>query len=366
MKPISVLVADDSAFMRKVVSEMIASEPSFTVAGVARDGADAIAKARALAPDVVTLDVEMPVMNGLEALPVLAGELGIPVVMLSSLTQVGADTTLKALQLGAVDFVPKPSGAISLDIALVQEELVRKIREAAQIQSSKVRGLARAVRTPQIPAGGAMAKHRAASTGVGAASGVGATETLSKKIVVIGTSTGGPRALTQVIPWLPPNLPAGVLIVQHMPAGFTKSLADRLNDMSKIHVAEVAGGERIVDGRAILAQGGKHMVVLPDGTVGLNTDPPMHGVRPAVDVTMSSALSLFGCKMVGVIMTGMGSDGADSMFKLKAAGGRTVAEHESTCVVYGMPRAVVERGVADKIVPLTRIADEIVDAVLAL
>lgn len=359
MKPISVLVADDSAFMRKVVSDMIASEPGLAVAGVARDGADAIAKARTLAPDVVTLDVEMPVMNGLEALPVLAGELGIPVVMLSSLTQVGADTTFKALQLGAVDFVPKPSGAISLDIAKVQEELVRKIREAAQIHPSKVRGLARAVRMPQLPAGGALAMRRATLAGV-------AAENLSKKIVVIGTSTGGPRALTQVIPWLPPNLPAGVLIVQHMPAGFTRSLADRLNDMSKIHVAEAAGGEPIVDGRAVLAQGGKHMVVLPDGTVGLNTDPPMHGVRPAVDVTMSSALSLFGRKMVGVIMTGMGSDGADSMVRLKAAGGRTVAEHESTCVVYGMPRAVVERGVADKVVPLTRIADEIVDAVLAL
>ena len=172
--------------------------------------------------------------------------------------------------------------------------------------------------------------------------------------------------MTQVIPWLPPNLPAGVLIVQHMPAGFTRSLAERLNDMSRIKVAEAQGGETIAEGEALIAAGGRHMRVTADGALTLDDSPPMHGVRPAVDVTMNSAIDVFGRKMVGVIMTGMGSDGADSMARVKRAGGKTIAEHESTCVVYGMPRSVVERGVADKVVPLPGIADEIVNAVLSM
>jgi len=355
MMPISVLVVDDSAFMRKVVSEMIASDPELSVAGTARDGKDAIEKARSVRPDVITLDVEMPVMDGLEALPVLAGELGIPVVMLSSLTQEGAEVTLRALGLGAIDFVPKPSGAISLDIDVVREDLLAKVKAAAKVSSARVRGLAR---YPRVPLTGLGREVKEAKSGARAAR--------ARNVVVIGTSTGGPRALTQVVPWLPPNLPAGVLIVQHMPAGFTKSLADRLNQTSKIRVLEAQGGEAITEGVALIAQGGLHMVVEPDGTVRLDSSPPMHGVRPAVDLTMNSAVDLFGKKTVGVIMTGMGSDGADAMARVKRMGGKTVCEHESTCVVYGMPRAVVERGDADRVVPLPKIADEIVDAVLSL
>ncbi len=371
MAQISVLVADDSAFMRKVVSDLIEVDPEIIVVGTARNGSDCIQKARSLRPDVITLDVEMPVMDGLAALPTLATELGIPVVMLSSLTQAGADVTIRALSLGAVDFVPKPSGAISLDIAAVRDDLVRKIKAAAAISAGRVRALARDLRTPTSATSpsSTSARTQALSPMPPAPTMLARPSTAraaARKVVVIGTSTGGPRALTQVIPWLPPNLPAGVLIVQHMPAGFTRSLAERLNDMSRIKVAEAQGGETVAEGEALIAAGGRHMLVTADGALALDDSPPMHGVRPAVDVTMNSAIDVFGRKMVGVIMTGMGSDGADSMARVKRAGGKTIAEHESTCVVYGMPRSVVERGVADKVVPLPGIADEIVNAVLSM
>jgi len=275
MAQISVLVADDSAFMRKVVSDLIEADAEIMVVGTARNGSDCIQKARSLRPDVITLDVEMPVMDGLAALPTLATELGIPVVMLSSLTQAGTDVTIRALSLGAVDFVPKPSGAISLDIASVRDDLVRKIRAAAAISAGRVRALARDLRTMSTaPTRPSVARAAA------------------RNVVVIGTSTGGPRALTQVIPWLPPNLPAGVLIVQHMPAGFTRSLAERLNDMSRIKVAEAQGGETIAEGEALIAAGGRHMLVTADGALALDDSPPMHGVRPAVDVTMNSAIDV--------------------------------------------------------------------------
>ncbi|HBK61338.1 MAG TPA: chemotaxis response regulator protein-glutamate methylesterase, partial [Firmicutes bacterium] len=252
-------------------------------------------------------------------------------------------------------------GAISLDIAVVRDELITKIKAAAAIAAGRVRTLASDLRTaPRTTCIGAQA---GAGAGAGARARVGAK---ARKVVVIGTSTGGPRALTQVVPWLPPNLPAGVLIVQHMPAGFTRSLAERLNDTSKIRVAEAQGGEVISEGEALIAAGGRHMVVGSDGTLTLDDSPPLHGVKPAVDITMNSAVDLFGRKMVGVIMTGMGSDGADAMVRVKRAGGKTIAEHESTCVVYGMPKSVVDKGAADRVVPLPRIADEIVNAVLAL
>lgn len=363
MAQVSVLVADDSAFMRKVISDLIASDPGITVTGTARDGSDCIQKARSIRPDVITLDVEMPVMDGLTALPVLTSELGIPVVMLSSLTQAGAEVTLRALSLGAVDFIPKPSGAISLDIAVVRDELITKIKAAAAITAGRVRTLASDLRTAPRTTGIGAQAGAGAGAGAGARARAGAK---ARKVVVIGTSTGGPRALTQVVPWLPPNLPAGVLIVQHMPAGFTRSLAERLNDTSKIRVAEAQGGEVISEGEALIAAGGRHMVVGSDGTLTLDDSPPLHGVKPAVDITMNSAVDLFGRKMVGVIMTGMGSDGADAMVRVKRAGGKTIAEHESTCVVYGMPKSVVDKGAADRVVPLPRIADEIVNAVLAL
>ncbi len=375
MAQISVLVADDSAFMRKVVSDLIEADPEIIVVGAARNGSDCIQKAMSLRPDVITLDVEMPVMDGLAALPTLVTELGIPVVMLSSLTQAGADVTIRALSLGAVDFVPKPSGAISLDIGVVRDDLVRKIKAAAAISAGRVRALARDLRTPAPAPASAPIRTQTLST----TSTTPTTPTMptmptrpstaraaARKVVVIGTSTGGPRALTHVIPWLPPNLPAGVLIVQHMPAGFTRSLAERLNDMSRITVAEAQGGETVAEGEALIAAGGRHMLVTADGALALDDSPPMHGVRPAVDMTMNSAVDVFGRRMVGVIMTGMGSDGADAMARVKLAGGKTIAEHESTCVVYGMPRSVVERGVADKVVPLPAIADEIVNAVLSV
>ncbi|MCR4427280.1 MAG: chemotaxis response regulator protein-glutamate methylesterase [Firmicutes bacterium] len=363
MPRISVLVVDDSAFMRKVISEILSSDPAIEIMGTARDGRDAIAKAQHNRPDVVTLDVEMPVMDGIAALPILCGELGIPVVMLSSQTQAGADVTIRALSLGAVDFVRKPSGSISLDIAKVHDELIAKVKMASRVARGRIMEMAAG--WPRGPKPGLLSMRQAQPSGR-AGTALGAPPERAGCVVVIGTSTGGPRALAEVIPALPPNLPAGVLVVQHMPAGFTRSLAERLNETSRLCVAEARGGERVTAGSAYLAPGGRHLLVNGDATLALDEGPAVHGVRPAVDVTMRAAASVFGRNTVGVIMTGMGSDGAEAMEYIKQMGGTTICEHESSCVVYGMPRSVAEKGAADRVVPLGQIADEIVDAVLTL
>jgi len=343
-KKIDVLVVDDSAYMRKVVTNMLQSDEEIFVVDTARDGLDALEKIRKWQPQVVTLDVEMPRMDGLTALQKIMQECPTAVVMLSSLTQEGSETTIKALTLGAVDFVPKPSGAISLDIAKVKEDLIAKIKVCARATLKNVRSVTppaveKLIRPPvSAPAGG-----------------------VPDKLVVIGSSTGGPNALQQVVPRLPQNLPAGVLIVQHMPAGFTNSLAARLNDISPLPVKEAAEGDVVRAGQVYIAPGGYHMVIDGKLNIRLNTNPPVHSVRPAVDVTMESVVGSFRGALVGVILTGMGYDGAKGMAALKTAGGRTIAQNEATCVVYGMPRVVVEMGKADKILPITEIAQGIVD-----
>lgn len=342
-RKIDVLVVDDSAYMRKVITNMLQSDEEIFVVDTARDGLDALEKVKQWKPHVVTLDVEMPRMDGLTALQKIMQECPAAVVMLSSLTQEGSETTIKALTLGAVDFVPKPSGAISLDIAKVKEDLIAKIKVAARAKLKNVQNVAhvaieRIIRpTVGIPVGG-----------------------VPDKLVVIGSSTGGPNALQQVVPRLPGNLPAGVLIVQHMPAGFTNSLANRLNDISSLPVKEAAEGDLMRTSQVYIAPGGYHMVLDNKLTVRLNEDPPMHSVRPAVDITMESVVRNFKGSLVGVILTGMGYDGAKGMAAIKTVGGKTIAQNEATCVVYGMPRVVVEMGKADKVLPITEIAEEIV------
>lgn len=346
-KKINVLVVDDSAYMRKVISNLLQSEDNITVVDTARDGLDALDKIKQWKPDVVTLDVEMPKLNGLSALERIMKECPTAVIMLSSLTQEGSDTTIKALTAGAVDFVPKPSGAISFDLHKVKEELVTKIKVAARASLRNLRTSGSSLYSAVTPAAPVVK------------SGAG-LRIAPKQLIVIGSSTGGPNALQQLIPRLPANLPAAVLVVQHMPPGFTASLANRLNDSSPLEVCEASEGDILQTGKVFIAPGGQHLVLLSKTIIGLNQNPPVHSVRPAVDVTMESAVDYYGSRMIGVILTGMGYDGSKGMAAVKKAGGRTVVQDEATCVVYGMPRVVVEMGKADKVLPIQKIADELV------
>jgi len=287
--------------------------------------------------------VEMPRLDGLSALQRIMKECPTPVIMLSSLTQDGSETTVKALTLGAIDFVGKPSGTISLDIHKVQEELVAKVRVAS-------RAVVTNFRSSILPV-----LQKPVSFSPVLSSGL-----TPNRLVVIGSSTGGPNALQQVVPRLPGNLSAAVLIVQHMPPGFTKSLANRLNDTSQLEVCEAQEGDELLSGKAYVAPGGYHMILRSKTLLGLNQNHPVHSVRPAVDVTLESAVDFYGSRIVAVILTGMGFDGSRGAASVKQAGGKTIAQNEATCVVYGMPRVVVEMGKADRILPIHNIADEIV------
>jgi len=343
---VRVLVVDDSAFMRRVIADAIASQPDMEVAGVAHNGLDALLKVEQLQPDVVTLDVEMPDMDGLTALRHLMARYPRPVVMLSSQTQHGAITTLRALSIGAVDFVAKPSGAISLDFSRVREELLQKIRAAAlarvRAQVASTRRTPEATRVPRAKYPGAF-----------------------EHLVVIGCSTGGPRALAALVPELPAEAPTAYLIVQHMPAGFTRSLAERLDASGPIAVREAVAGDRLEGGTALVAPGDYHLRLSPSGAVELDQAARVHGVRPSVDVALESVSERFGSKTVAVILTGMGQDGAAGAAVVRQAGGYVLAEDESTCVVWGMPRAVVERGLAHRVAPLDGIAEAIASIVSA-
>ncbi|MDD3267764.1 MAG: chemotaxis response regulator protein-glutamate methylesterase [Syntrophomonadaceae bacterium] len=352
MTKIKVLIVDDSAFMRKVISDIINSDAGMEVIGKAKNGSEAVLKVKELQPDVITMDVEMPEMDGLSALGKIMATNPVPIIMLSSLTKSGAEQTFKALQLGAVDFIPKPSGQISLDIVTIKEEIVKKIKIAAGTKKK----LQNFNSMPEF-----VAKKVAAP--------VRKTIDLNKelnKLVLIGTSTGGPKALHQVIPRFPASIEAGILVVQHMPPGFTKSLADRLDSLSEIRVKEAEQGEKVLPGCAYIAPGDFHLTVArpkKDAArelfINLDKSLPRGGLRPAVDVMLESVADQFWSHMVCVIMTGMGHDGAAALGLIKAKNGRIIAEHQSSCIVYGMPKAAVETGMVDKVVPLSDISEEV-------
>jgi two-component system, chemotaxis family, protein-glutamate methylesterase/glutaminase len=342
MAAIRVLVVDDSAFMRKMVSDILGQRPEFAVVGTARNGQDGLEQMRALRPDVITLDVEMPILDGLATLAAIMKEQPTPVVMLSSLTAAGADTTMRALYLGAVDFVHKPSGAVSLDIGKVGDEIASKVAQAAK---ANLCGLGASGSVSKMLPQRTEAPRATLPPSVAPASSY-------RAVVAIGTSTGGPRALQEVIPRIPGDIPAALVIVQHMPPKFTKSLADRLDSMSQISVSEAEEGDTLRPGHAFLAPGGFHMRVTKGNRIALSQEPPLWGVRPAADLMLESVALEYGPRVVGVIMTGMGHDGAAAMKLVKQRGGATIAESEETCVIYGMPRAVVEAGAADYVLPL--------------
>ncbi|MEM0492972.1 MAG: chemotaxis-specific protein-glutamate methyltransferase CheB [Candidatus Thermoplasmatota archaeon] len=472
---IKALIVDDSALMRKLIRDILTSDPTIEVVDIAHDGREAIEKTLKFKPDVITMDVEMPNMNGIEAVKHIMSSNPTPIVMLSALTSKDADVTIEALNSGAVDFICKPSGSISTDLAKIGEEIKAKVKSAAQAKVHRIDQITRPIPGSKIrvllvddsslirkmikefinretdmivaeeASNGKEAIERVENNppdviimdiempmvdGVTAtfevlkrhdipiiifsgragtdieniklALEVGATDfipkpapntpmytvapLLTKKIrdayhekrqnltkkktktdtgcvLCIGASTGGPQTLAQLIPQLPSDIPSPVLIVQHMPPVFTRSLAERLNSISQIPVKEAKEGDELKPGEALLAPGDYHMVISEKRTNGnikhvikLNQEERIHGVRPAVDVTFSSAASTFGSHTVGVLLTGMGQDGATAMGLIKAKGGYTIAQDEKTSIIFGMPAAAIKLGVVDEVLPLDMIA----------
>ena len=357
MKPISVLICDDSALMRRSLKRMVESDSRLKVIGTARDGVDAVNKARELHPDVVTMDVNMPAMDGISALQIIIHEEIAPVLMVSSLTQDGTEVTFESLALGAFDYVPKPGGTVSPDIGKVKEEMIAKIIAAGRP------GVMRKICRRKADLSKSSDKSRKKA---GSGRKADRTDAQTFKAVALGISTGGPRTLFDVLPELPADLDAAVFVVQHMPQKFTGPFVRRLNDYCKMDCKEAEPGMAVEPGTIYLARGGNHMTLYrkPDGKMVLRTPKKPDTIFiPSVNVMMQSVLHMFGADTVGVLMTGMGDDGADSMVDIRKSGGVTIAESEETAVVFGMPRVAIERGGAEIIAPSWQIAEKIVRAV---
>jgi two-component system chemotaxis response regulator CheB len=361
-KKIRVLIVDDSAFVRKALDRMFSGTPDMTVVGLARDGAEGLEMARELQPDVVTLDMKMPRLGGLETIERLMATQPVRILMLSSLTQEGAEITLRGLELGALDFVDKTSVQGPMNLLSLADEVLTKVRAIARAPRPRL--------GPPVTAAAPAASGAQAWAEPLRPPSVKVEDHLPRttacEAVLIGASTGGPAALQEVVPRLPAGLAASVFIVQHIPKGFTKSLAERLAARSALPVREAQDGELVRPGVVLVAPAGIHMKLRRRGTVvrvELDEEPRLALHRPSVDVLMQSASQVYGPRALGIVLTGMGSDGAAGLGAIQMAGGRTFAESEETCVIYGMPKAAVEAGVVDQSVPLGRMAAEIVAAV---
>ena len=337
--PIRVLVVDDSALMRKLIPRMLERDRSIQVVDTAMDGAVALAKIEELKPDVVTLDLEMPRMNGIETLREITRRHRTPVIVVSAHTTAGASATFKALAVGALDFIAKPADDAAAHMDAIAAELISKIKAAAGGQIGVVPAMVapapRAARQPR-------------------------PHTAPTRIVAIGISTGGPNTLQYVLAQLPADFAGAILVVQHMPEGFTEMLARRLNDICPIEVREARSGDLLVGGRALICPGNRHMRVrrMPLGeVVVLSDDDRINGHRPSVDVLFRSVAQECGPKAIAVLMTGMGDDGADAMGAVKEAGGLTIAQSAESCVVFGMPKAAIERGHAARVLSLDALAN---------
>lgn len=341
---IRVLVADDSAFMRTALTRMIESDPGLRVTDTAGTGTEALEKIASYQPDVVTLDVEMPGLNGIETLKRIMTDFPSPVIMVSSLTQEGAETTLEALDLGAFDYVPKQLSYVSLDIVKIRDDLVAKIKAAAEMG-----------RRHLIPRVAPKAEPDRVATRT--------SMTAPPAVIALGTSTGGPKALQQILPMLPADLSVGILVVQHMPLGFTGPFARRLDNLCKISVREATTEEIIEPGVVYVAPAGLHMTVArkTSSKVAIHLSPlpdnTLH--RPAVDIMMLSVAEVFRSLCMGIIMTGMGADGVQGMKAIAGGGGFTLGQDEPSCTVYGMPRSCADAGVLRRVVSLEQIPEQI-------
>lgn len=332
---VRVLIVDDSAFMRQALTKILSEGRGIEVVGTASNGIEALAGIKSLHPDVVTLDIEMPQMDGMATLEAIMGRNPMPVVMLSSLTQRGAEMTIRCLELGAVDFIPKPTEE---SLESKRYLIWKKVRDAAG---------AHVVTTGNAPAV-VMHHHRRSVT-------------RARRVVAIGASTGGPRTLLEVLQALPESLPAGIVIVQHMPPGFTAVMAQRFDNHCALSVREAVEGDQVMTGQALVAPGGRHLGLTADGAVRLTDDPPIWGVRPSADVMLTDVAAVYGAEAIGVLLTGMGRDGAQGLLRLKQAGGVTMVQDEESCTVFGMPRAALEIGAAEIALPPVAIAKAITD-----
>jgi two-component system, chemotaxis family, protein-glutamate methylesterase/glutaminase len=337
--PVRVLVVDDSALMRKLIPQILATDSSIQVVGTAMDGNFGLKKIEELRPQVVTLDLEMPGMGGLDMLKEIMRGHRLPVIVVSSHSTQGASVTLKALSMGAFDFVAKP-GDVSARMPEIAQELISKIKAAAQSRGIRV--------SPSPIASGPVEKATPNS------------KRRPTRLVAIGVSTGGPQALQYLLPQLPKDFPGTILVVQHMPEGFTEMFSRRLDEICAIRVKEAQSGDLLLAGRALVCPGSRHLKVkrMPLGdVVVLSDEPRVNGHRPSVDVLFRSVAEEFGKDSVGVLMTGMGEDGAQGLGVLKAAGAMTIAQNEESCVVYGMPKAAIERGYAVRVIALEALAN---------
>lgn len=343
MEKIKVIVVDDSALMRKLISDMLNSSENIEVIGTATNGQDLLNKLKIMQPNVITLDIEMPVMNGIETLKAMKElKKDIPVIVFSSVSKREVDYTVDCLYLGAFDFILKPER--TFDIPKLKDGLIKRIRAAySQRKHKKINAISKdnIIRQREVES----------------------MDRSNIEAVVIGASTGGPKALYKVITNFPEDMNVPIFVVQHMPVGFTKAFADRLNDNSNMQVKEAEDGETYKAGKVYLAPGGYHMEVNFNNKIKLTTDPPIWGVRPAVDKLFISASKIFNSHIVSAVLTGMGKDGAKGTEAIKDNGGVTIAEDESTCVIYGMPKSAFETGKVDIVLPIDKISDEIIKIV---
>lgn len=365
MKKIRVLVVDDSAFMRKTISDMINEEEDMQVIGTARNGEDLLERLHSSysdedTPDVITLDIEMPKTDGIQALKQMKEKnINIPTIVLSSVSKQSAKSTIECLDSGAFDFVSKPSGSVSLNIDIVKDELIKKIRMANSTSKLKK---------------GNVSNEKVSNEKVSNEKIIDCKKNVHMnnmkvrkdiEAIVIGASTGGPKALYSVLTKLPKNLDIPTFVVQHMPQGFTKAFADRLNNNSYQEVVEAEDNMLIYPNTIYVAPGGFHMEIWQDKKIHLNKEPAIWGVRPAVDKLFLSATKVYGKNLVSVVLTGMGKDGANGTAKIKDNGGITISEDESTCTIYGMPKAAYATGKVDMVLKLDEIADELIKLVSA-
>ena len=348
-KKIRVLIVDDSAFMRKVLHGIISADPHMEVVGEARDGKDAVNQAQALKPDVITMDINMPHVDGLQATEIIMSQNPRAIVIVSSESRDGADTTLKALELGAIDFVAKPSSGVDLDMKDVSDELYRKLRLAA-----KVKVVRTAVRTKL----GQEIANSAPRTEPGASSASLQPPPAPGKsnarfpIVVMAASTGGPAALMKLIPAFPRDFHAAVLLIQHMPGNFTAQFSKQLAEICPMRVKEAEAGEILAGGSLYVCPGTHHLRITATGRVTLDDGPRVEGYRPCADITMETVAEYAGVLSVGVVLTGMGSDAVRGAQAIKAAGGYVIAQDEATSVIFGMNAEAIKTGAVDQVVPL--------------
>lgn len=359
---IKVLVVDDSALVRKIISDILESDPAIEVIGTANNGKTAIFKNQTLNPDVITMDIEMPIMNGLDALQEIMATKPKPVIMMSVLTQHGAEATFKALEYGAVDFIPKPSTVLSMTMDDIADLLVKKVKSVCNIVIKPVHSANIQKSVDILEA--AKGVTRIVSDSDIVTPIVTTNKLSSDRLVAIGTSTGGPSALLTIFKSLPKNFPAPILVVQHMPEGFTNAFAQRLNNNSYVEMKEAEDGDIIKPGHGYLAPGHSHMTVETrkgEKVIKIFQSEKVSGHRPSIDVMFDSVNEQYGKKTIAVIMTGMGKDGANGILKIKKSGGDTIAQDEATSVVFGMNRVAVELGAIDSVLPLIDIPKKIVE-----